>query len=226
MTNDRQYAELVSVACHDILTPLATVYGFARTLERVELEPPADRYVEMIGAASKQIDDLVDQLRLATRIQLGVYKPVLVETDSLELAQAAAELLEEGRVEISGEGSAVLVDPEPTARALAQLTRATARFGGHDTVTMQVAGPVLTVAPLSRPAEAVVLGEEFRELAAPAGALMLERASTDPRGARRALRSGCRSMPRPAPVPARTLLSLPRNDHRASVVTPSAPSGS
>ena len=62
MTNDRQYAELVSVACHDILTPLATVYGFARTLERVELEPPSDRYVEMIGAASSQIDDLVDQL--------------------------------------------------------------------------------------------------------------------------------------------------------------------
>ncbi|MGH3043221.1 MAG: histidine kinase dimerization/phospho-acceptor domain-containing protein [Gaiellaceae bacterium] len=173
MTNDRQYAELVSVACHDILTPLATVYGFARTLERVELEPPADRYVEMIGAASKQIDDLVDQLRLATRIQLGVYKPVLVEQDSLELAQAAAELLEEGRVEISGEGSAVLVDPDPTARALAQLARATARFGGHETVTMQVAGPVLTVAPLSRPAEAVVLGEEFRELAAPAAAMLV-----------------------------------------------------
>ena len=132
-------------------TPLATVYGFARTLERVELEPPADRYVEMIGAASSQIDDLVDQLRLATRIQLGVYKPVLVETDSLELAQAAAERLEEGRVEVSGEGSAVLVDPDPTARALAQLARAAARFGGHDTVTMQVAGPVLTISPLSRP---------------------------------------------------------------------------
>ena len=137
MTNDRQYAELVSVACHDILTPLATVYGFARTLERVELEPPSDRYVEMIGAASSQIDDLVDQLRLATRIQLGLYKPVLVETDSLELARGAAERLEEGRVEVSGEGSAVLVDPDPTARALAQLARAAARFGGHDTVTMR-----------------------------------------------------------------------------------------
>ena len=35
MTNDRRFAELVSVACHDILTPLATVYGFARTLEQL-----------------------------------------------------------------------------------------------------------------------------------------------------------------------------------------------
>ena len=173
MTNDRQYAELVSVACHDILTPLATVYGFARTLERVELEPPSDRYVEMIGAASSQIDDLVDQLRLATRIQLGLYKPVLVETDSLELARGAAERLEEGRVEVSGEGSAVLVDPDPTARALAQLARAAARFGGHDTVTLDVRGAELTIAPLSRHAEPVVLGEEFRELAAPAAAILV-----------------------------------------------------
>ena len=39
MTNERHFAELVSVACHDILTPLATVYGFARTMER-PLEPP------------------------------------------------------------------------------------------------------------------------------------------------------------------------------------------
>jgi signal transduction histidine kinase len=173
VTNDRQYAELVSVACHDILTPLATVYGFARTLERSDLEPPTDRYVDMIGAASGQIDELVDQLRLATRIQLGLYQPVLVETDSLELARAAAERLEEGRVEVTGEGAPVLVDPDPAARALAQLARATARFGGHDTVTVDVRGPELTISPLSRPAEPVVLGEELRELAAPAAAMLV-----------------------------------------------------
>ena len=173
MKNDRQYAELVSIACHDILTPLATVYGFARTLERAELEPPADRYVDMIGAASAQIDELVDQLRLATRIQLGLYQPVLVEIDSLELARAAAERLEEGRVEVTGEGAPVLVDPDPAARALAQLARATARFGGHDTVTVDVRGPELVISPLSRPAEPVVLGEELRELAAPAAAMLV-----------------------------------------------------
>jgi signal transduction histidine kinase len=173
VTNDRQYAELVSVACHDILTPLATVYGFARTLERAELEPPSDRYVDMISAASSQIDELVDQLRLATRIQLGLYQPLLVETDSLELARSAAERLEEGRVEVSGEGSPVLVDPDPAARALAQLARAAARFGGHETVTLDAQGPELTVAPLSRPAEPVVLGEELRELAAPAAAMLV-----------------------------------------------------
>jgi signal transduction histidine kinase len=173
VTNDRQYAELVSVACHDILTPLATVYGFARTLERADLEPPSDRYVDMIGAASSQIDELVDQLRLATRIHLGLYRPALVDTDSLELARSAANRLEDGRVEVTGEGAVVLVDPEPTARALAQLARAAARFGGHDTVTVDVRGPELVLAPLSRPAEPVVLGEELRELPAPAAAMLV-----------------------------------------------------
>ena len=45
MTEDSEFARLVSLACHDLRTPLATVNGFARTLTRFEwfaLEPPAD----------------------------------------------------------------------------------------------------------------------------------------------------------------------------------------
>jgi signal transduction histidine kinase len=173
MTNDRQFAELVSVACHDILTPLATVYGFARTLEQLPLEPPAPRYLEMIGAASAQIDELVDQLRLVARIESGKYAPTLVERDSLELAREAAARLEEGRVNVTGKGGPVRVDPEPAARALAQLARAAARFGGHESVSLDVDGRELVLSPLSRTAEPVVLGEEARELAAPAAALLI-----------------------------------------------------
>jgi signal transduction histidine kinase len=173
VTNDRQFAELVSVACHDILTPLATVYGFARTLEQLSLEAPAPRYVEMIGAASSQIDELVDQLRLIARIESGKYAPTLVERDSLELAREAAARLEEGRVDVAGKGAPVQVDPEPTVRALSQLARAAARYGGHESVALAVDGGELVLSPLSRVAAPVVLGEEARELAAPAGALLI-----------------------------------------------------
>ncbi len=173
MTNERRLAELVSVACHDILTPLATVYGFARTLEQLPLEDPAPRYVEMIGAASSQIDELVDQLRLVARIESGRYEPTPVERDSLELAREAAARLEDGRVEVAGRGAPVQVDPDPLVRALAQLARAAARFGGHDTVSLRVEGPKLVLSPLSRSARPVVLGEEPRELAAPAAALLI-----------------------------------------------------
>ncbi|HSC90739.1 MAG TPA: histidine kinase dimerization/phospho-acceptor domain-containing protein [Gaiellaceae bacterium] len=173
MTNDQRFAELVSVACHDILTPLATVYGFARTLEQLPLEAPAPRYLEMIGAASAQIDELVDQLRLVARIEAGKYEPALAAKDSLELAHEAAGRLEEGRVAVTGTGAPVLVDPEPTARALSQLARAAARFGGHDSVSLDVDGADLKLSPLSRSAQPVVLGEEARELAAPAAALLV-----------------------------------------------------
>lgn len=173
MTNERRFAELVSVACHDILTPLATVYGFARTLEQLPLEAPAPRYVEMIGAASAQIDELVDQLRLVARIESGKYEPVLAERDSLQLAREAAERLEEGRVNVTGTGGPVRVDPEPTVRALSQLARATARFGGHESVDLEARGTELFLSPLSRTAQPVVLGDEPRELAAPAAAMLI-----------------------------------------------------
>ena len=49
MPDDTSFARLVSLACHDVLTPLAAVKGFASTLTRqVELQPPGDRYVEII----------------------------------------------------------------------------------------------------------------------------------------------------------------------------------
>jgi signal transduction histidine kinase len=173
MTNDRQFAELVSVACHDIKTPLATVYGFARTLEKLPLDDPAPRYLEMVAAASKQIDDLVEQLRLVARIQAGTYSPTLVERDSLELVQEAAAQFTDGRVNVSGTGAPVQVDAEPVVRALSQLARAAARHGGYDSVDVEVRGAELTLSPLSRTARPVVLGEDPRELAAPAGAALI-----------------------------------------------------
>jgi signal transduction histidine kinase len=174
VTNDRNLAELVSVACHDIATPLATVYGFARTLERAELEAPAGRYVEMIGAASEQIGELLDRLRLVARVEAGRYEPELETVDSLALAEEAAAQLDEGRVSVAGNGSEVRVDVEPTRWALGQLARAAARHGGHETVAYAVRGAELELSPLSRTAEPVVLGEKLLEFAAPAAGLVIE----------------------------------------------------
>ena len=173
MTNDSQFAKLVSVACHDIKTPLATVYGFARTLEKLPLEDPAPRYLAMVAAASVQIDELLEQLRVVASIQVGKYQPTLVERDSLELVEQAAEELTDGMVNVSGRGAPVRVDPEPVVRALSQLVRATARHGGHETVDVEVRGAELEVSPLSRSARPVVLGEDQRELGAPAGAILI-----------------------------------------------------
>jgi len=170
LTDDR-FARLVALACHDLRTPLATVHGFAKTLRRVELADPAPRYVEMIEAASTQLGDLVDQLALVARIEEGRYDPQLSDVDSLALARAAAEDVDEGAVE--GEGATVRVDEERTRRAIGQLIRATRRHGGLESVTVRVEGPVVEIGPLTDYSAPVVLGEELRELQAAASVMLL-----------------------------------------------------
>ena len=55
VTDDTHFPRLVSLACHDLRTPLATVYGFARTISRAQgLDPTLAGYSEMIEVASQQ----------------------------------------------------------------------------------------------------------------------------------------------------------------------------
>jgi signal transduction histidine kinase len=165
MADEERFAQIVSIGAHDLSTPLATVYGFAKTLAKTNLEEPAARYVEMIEAASAQLRDLVDELSLVTRIERGRYSPALTEADTLELArESCAELGE--RVVVSGEGVAVQVDPDATSRALARLAKAASRHGGIDSVALVVRGPELEISPLLKNAAGVVTGEELRELSA------------------------------------------------------------
>jgi len=70
MTPDERFPRVVSLACHDLRTPLATVYGFARTLVRAgELDDRTLRFVGMIEEAAEQMTVLLDELGTAARIQ-------------------------------------------------------------------------------------------------------------------------------------------------------------
>lgn len=175
MRNDTSFARLVSLACHDVRTPLATVHGFARTLSRTTaLEPPADRYVEMIEAASAQIAELLDELSLAARIEAGRYEPQRRPADTLALARAAAERLGADRVRVSGEGAAVQVDPEPVDRGVSALIQAALRHGGLDEVEVVVRGPAIEVSPITESSARVVLGQELRDLGAAVAVRLVE----------------------------------------------------
>ena len=98
VASEDSFTRFVSLACHDLRTPLATVSGFAHTLQQQEIGQPADRYVEMIQAASGQIAEILDELGLAARIEAGRFSPNLTEADTLELAEAAARLVGEKAV--------------------------------------------------------------------------------------------------------------------------------
>ena len=173
MTDDKRFAQLVSLACHDLRTPLATVFGFARTLGKSEFQPPVDRYIEMIEAASMQLDDLLDELALVARIEAGRYEPSRTSVDSLELARAAAAELEEGRVAVEGTGAMVQIPEEQMQRALSQLARAASRHGGFDSVSFSVDGETLRLSPLTRMSVQVLLGEELRDLGAAAATILV-----------------------------------------------------
>jgi signal transduction histidine kinase len=167
VTDNNQFARLVMLACHDLRTPLATVHGFAHTLARLgDLEEPASRYVEMIGAASQQIGDLVDEILLGARIEAGRYEPVRKELDTIQLARAAADSLGEERVAVDGEGATVEIDVEATKRAVAALARCALRHGGLEQVRLAARGEELELAPVTAASAPVLLGEDLRDLGA------------------------------------------------------------
>jgi signal transduction histidine kinase len=176
VSEENAFPRLVSLACHDLRTPLATVHGFARTLARGGgLEPPADRYVEMIDAASAQLAELLDELSLAARIESGRYDPTLREADTLELAQAAAARLEEGRCHVSGSRAALETDAEAVERGLAALFQSALRHGGLESVTVEVDGPEIRLSPVTAASAPVVLGEDLRDLGAAVAARLVSR---------------------------------------------------
>jgi signal transduction histidine kinase len=175
MQNDTYFARLVSLACHDVRTPLATVHGFVKTLERtVELEAPADRYVEMIEAASGQMAELLDELALAARIESGRYDPALREADTLVLAQNAVERLGADRVKVSGEGATVNTDVESVDRGVSALIQATLRHGGLDEVDVLVRGQEIDVSPVTSSSSRVVVGADLRDLGAAVAVKLVE----------------------------------------------------
>ena len=167
MQSDTSFARLVSLACHDLRTPLATAHGFAATLAKTaELAPPADRYVEIIEAAAHQIAELIDELSVAARIEGGRYEPVERAGDTLAFAQAAADRLGADRVRVSGEGAVVETDLDAVDRGVSALVQAALRHGGLEEVDVAVAGPEIRVSPVTEASAQVVLGRDLRDLGA------------------------------------------------------------
>lgn len=165
--SDASFPRLVSLAAHDLRTPLATIHGFAQTLVRMgDLGEPKQRYLEMIDTASRQLAELLDELGVAARIEGGRYEPTLQSVDTLELANGAAAELGEDRVSVSGSGAPVDVDVEATQRGVAALAQAALRHGGLDQVDVRVDGAEIAISPVTASSAPVLLGEELRDLGA------------------------------------------------------------
>ncbi len=156
------FSRLVSLGCHDFRTPLATMQGFAKTLlRRDDLDETAVRWLGMIETAGDELVELIELLAVAARIEGGRYEPVLRETGSLELAQAAVPAA-------TGAGAAVMVDPDAVERSLAALAEAARRHGGA-AVSVSVERERIAIEPVGPEAAPIVLGEELKDLGAAVG---------------------------------------------------------
>ena len=168
--DDDRFPRLVSLACHDLRTPLATVFGFARTLSRTEQpDERTARFLGMIEAAAEQMTELLDELGAAARIEAGRWEPVLREVDTLELARTDDE-----RVSAEGEGETVETEAEAVERALRSFALAAARHGPVERVTWTVRGRELELAPVLPSAAPVVTGESQRDLGCLVARLVIE----------------------------------------------------
>jgi signal transduction histidine kinase len=168
------FSRFVSLACHDLRTPLATVSGFAYTLENGDaLGDPAARYVSMMRAAAEQMGELLDALGVATRIEGGRYEPALVEADSLDLVRAAAERLGEKAV-ASGSGATVRVDRAHVEAGLAALALCAVRHGGLDQAEIAAAGETVEISPVPEAAAPIVLAEDLKDLGAATARRVIE----------------------------------------------------
>jgi signal transduction histidine kinase len=184
---DTSFARLVSLACHDLRTPLATVLGFARTLRRSEeLQPPADRYMEMIDLAAGQIADLLDDLSLTARIEMGRWEP---STGPLSVDELVREAAARGDDEaVTGAGGTVRVDRDSAVRALAGLAHAARRHGGLERMQLSAEGTDVILGPVAPDVAPIVLGEDMRDLGAVVGVRILRALGGDAEAEGEALR--------------------------------------
>ena len=168
--SEDSFPRIVSLACHDLRTPLATIYGFARTLTRTdELDERTMRFLGMIEEASEQMTGLLDEVGVAARIEGGRWEPAVREADTLELARSDDE-----RIVTEGEGEAIETEPESVERALRSLAVAASRYGPAERVTWSVRGRELELAPITADAAPVVTGESIRDLGSLVARIVIE----------------------------------------------------
>jgi signal transduction histidine kinase len=159
----------------------ATASGFAHTLQRLDsLEAPADRYVEMIGAASAQLGELLDLLGAVARIESGRFEPRPRPGDSRELVDSAAAGLGE-KAEVDGSGAAVEVDPHWATVALAALGECVRRHGALERVSYTVSGPEVSIGPVANGVGEIALGQDLRDFGAAVAVRVLAEMGAAPR---------------------------------------------
>jgi PAS domain S-box-containing protein len=123
---DRAKTEFVSLASHQLRTPLTSINWYAEMLlsgDAGKLTDDQQQFIDEIYRGNKRMVDLVNALLNVSRIELGTFS---VEPKSVNIAEIANSVLEELKPQIQEKQMNVAVKYDkntPTIKADPQLTR-------------------------------------------------------------------------------------------------------
>ncbi|HEY7195725.1 MAG TPA: GAF domain-containing protein [Gaiellaceae bacterium] len=144
---DEMKSDFVATVSHELRTPLTSIYGFAETLLRSDVdfaEPERATFLGYIASESERLITIVDDLLNVARLEAGTLGLSLVPTDVGEaiagVAERARSAIEDGSTLVVQVPDAPLLaqaDPEKVAQVLQQLVENAVKFspeGGTITV--------------------------------------------------------------------------------------------
>jgi PAS domain S-box-containing protein len=185
---EQMKSDFVSAVSHELRTPLTSIYGFAETLQRSDVDftdVERETFLRHIAAESERLIRIVDDLLSVARLEAGTLDVALEPTDlgdALRDAAAAAQGREEGRhrfsVRIEPAELAVRADREKLGQVLANLLDNAVRYSPEGgTIIVSARGRAraaeVTVADegigISEPDRQRVFAKFFRSERAPAG---------------------------------------------------------
>ncbi len=147
---------LMSAIAHDLRTPLATIYGFGKTIERAGgLDDRQARFLSLMIDAAADMDRMIENVSQIGHVAEGRARVKAVATTTAALCAAAVAAIPEradGRhvVLVGGADGGVTTDPERASRALALVAEAALRLApGLVEATIAPAGTAVRIGPFA-----------------------------------------------------------------------------
>lgn len=159
----RPSQQLVTMAIHDLRTPVTAIKGFGQlALRRPELPADLRQYLETILAEANRAAGYLEDLATVTRVETDedILQPRPVDLTLIvdEVTRQARRWQYVGEVQAqSRPGARAVCDPSLTARAIGHLVRVATKYAG-DEPTCLAATPVLQDAAIIVAARADALG--------------------------------------------------------------------
>ena len=135
---EQMKSDFVSTVSHELRTPLTSIYGFAQTLLRRDIEfaePERRTFLSYIASESERLTRIVDALLNVARLDTGDLQVSLEPTDVRPMLQAAVATVEAAGsnghrfvVDAQGEELRAQADPDKLQQVLDQLVGNAVKF--------------------------------------------------------------------------------------------------